>query len=148
MSITTAQMINALADTLATATGINAHQGYAELSEDVHDFPMVRVWFVSMECDPFGMTDRTTMQAVVRQYDFTFQANVVARQRSNSEEDSQAVVDVTDAVIDKFDEQDLKPYFGLDGIQAFRYTIDSQSWRTEGGAEYVGVTASITIRVF
>jgi hypothetical protein len=149
MAITLAQICNAIESTLAAATTVARSESYDELTEGVQDFPMLQVYPEAGNVDAVGSTDRTTLQAGCRQTSVTIHADYYARQRSQLDEDMKALVNGIDALTNVLEQQDTKPYFGLDGIRAFRW-----EWRRvtfvygDGGQPMVGARFVLTVRVF
>lgn len=148
-TLTLAQICNAIESTLGAATGMEATQSYDELTEGVGsaDTPMLQVYPDSGDCDASGSTDRTTFRGGKRQKHVTIHADLLARQRSHLAEDMEVSIDMIDAIIDIFEQQDTKPYFGQDGIKAF-------SWRWErveyeySGAKLAGARFYIAIWIY
>jgi len=148
MSITLAQICDAIESTLDNSTTLTRSQSYDELTEGIHDTPLLQVYPQSGVQDPDGTTDRTTFSAVVRQTEIVIHADYYAAERGASiGEEMSRLVDGIDAMTEIFEGQDQKPYFGLEGIKAF-------AWRWErvtfdyGGVSYVGARFFITLRVF
>lgn len=149
MAITLGQILDAINTTLGAATIVNRSQSYDELTEGLHDFPLLQVYPEAGTQDPSGGTDRTAFRGGVRQTEFTIHADYYARQRSHIGEDMNALVDGIDALTNIFEAQDTKPYFGLDGIQAFKWSW-SRAVFTYGdpNVSYVGARFVLTVRVF
>lgn len=147
MSITLAQICDAIESTLDDATTITRSQSYDELTEGIHDTPLLQVYPENGAQSPPGMTDRHTFGAGVRQTEFTIHADYYANQRVNIGEDMAALVNGIDAMTDVLEGQDQKPYFGLTGIQAFSWRWDRVTF-DYGGVAYVGARFAITVRVF
>jgi hypothetical protein len=153
MAITLAQICDAIESTLddatpgTPATGITS-QSYDELTEGVHDTPLLQVYPESGTQDVGGMTDRSTFSAGVRQTSVVVHADYFAEERGvGIGQEMARLVDGIDAITNVIEGQDQKPYFGLVGIKAF-------SWRWEhvtfdyGGVRYMGARFFITLRVF
>lgn len=156
-NITIAQINTALATTLGTAEGVvrtqdGANDGTADntttpLSDGMNDTPTLQVYFDEGETDAAYETDRTTFQAGVRQTGLTFLADVFVKQRESLGEDMARTLVLASAVWDVLEAQTVKPYFGLEGIQAFH-------WRAQrvildyAGVSFIGIRFTLTIRVF
>jgi len=149
MAVTLGQILDAIEATLATATTVNRSESYDELTEGIHDFPMLQVYPEVGTQDPSGGTDRTTFKGGVRQTEFTIHVDYYARQRSHIGEDMSALVDGIDALQNVFEAQDTKPYFALDGIRAFKWSW-SRAVFTYGdpNVSYIGARFVLIIRVF
>src|SRR5512139_962325 len=98
MSITLAQVCNAVETTLAPA--VTYTQSYNELKEGLNDWPMLQVYWDASNQDPGGNADRTTFKAVVRQTDITIFADLYGTPRRDIGEDMAALLPLVDAVID------------------------------------------------
>jgi len=147
MSITIAQICDAIETTLATATTSPKTESYDELSEGLQDMPLLQVyWEASMQSPPGG-TDRYTFQGGVRQSWITIHADYYAQQRSHLGEDMEALVDGIDALTDVLEGQDLKPYFGLEGIKAFSWEATRVTF-DYAGVLYIAARFVIQVRVF
>ena len=121
MSITLAQVCDAVTATLGAALGIAKAESYDELADGVPTTPLLQVYPEAGIVDADSGTDRTTFQAGVRQTQLTIHADLYASQRSSIGEDMASLVDGIDALTDVLEAQDTKPYFGLIGLQAFRW---------------------------
>ena len=149
MSITIAQITDAVKTTLAADTGLNRAMSYNQLTEGMNDLPALQVYPESVGQDPTGNADRTTFQAGRRQSSIIIHADLYARQRSHLGEDMAALVNRWDAAITILEAQNTKPYFGLDGLQAFAWTSQRVVFQYgDGGLPYVGVRFILTFRVF
>ena len=154
MSITLAQICDAIETTLAAATTLSTTsartQSYDELTEGIQDVPLLQVYPESGSQSPPGMTDRHTFGGAgnpVRQTEFLIHADYYARQRSHIGEDMAALVDGIDAIQNILEAQDKKPYFGLTYLQAFAWTW-SRVIFNYGGVDYMGARFVLTVRVF
>jgi len=149
MAITLAQILNAIENTLGAAVGMARSESYDELTEGIHDLPLIQVYPESGAQDPAGTTDRTTFRGGVRQTDLVINVDLYAQQRAHIGEDMSKLVDMIDAMQDIFEAQDIKPFFGLAGIQAF-----SWSWQRvvfqygDPLRHYIGARFRLTIKVF
>lgn len=149
MSITIAQIIDAIETTLSAAPTLARSMSYDELTEGINDTPLLQVYAEAGEQDPTTNTDRTTFRAGVRQTSLTINADYYAQQRKHIGEDMAALIDGIDAITNIFEAQDAKPYFNLDGIRAFHW-----SWQRvvfeygDPAINYVGARFTLTIRVF
>lgn len=146
--ISLVQILTAIRDTLAPAPTLVRTQGFDELSEGIHDMPLLQVYPETGVQDPASDTDRTTFGAGVRQTDITIHADYYARQRSHMAEDMAALVAGVDAITNIMEEQDSQP-FGLEGIKAFRWHWQRVKFLYgDPQLPYVGVRFVIVLRVF
>lgn len=149
MAITIAQICDAIEETLGAATGITRSESYDELTEGIHDLPMLQVYPENGNQDAFTSTDRTTFRGGVRQTSLMIHADLYAQQRAHIGEDMKKLVDSIDAITDVFEAQDTKPYFGLDGIKAFRWRWERVTFvYGDPQSNYVGARFFIEVRVF
>ena len=154
--VSKAAIADAIADTLATATGIVKAQSYNELSESVArgDLPLLQVYWQSSEQDITSNTDRTTFRAVVRQTEELYHADVFCTQRANLAQDMSRIVTTAEALQVVLEAQDVKPYFGLlDGaipaIKAFHWRMERVNFAPDNPEVfYPGVRIFITVRIF
>lgn len=156
-NITIAQISTAIALTLGEAEGIvrtqdGANDGEAEndttpLSEGMNDTPTLQVYLESGLTDASNEVDRTTFRAGVRQTELVFHADVFGKQRAHIGEDIALCTTLASALWDILEQQQVKPYFGLDGIQAFRWTMQRVVF-TYATVDYAGLRFVLTVRVF
>jgi hypothetical protein len=149
MSITLAQICNAVETTLAAATGLTYTQSYNELEEGMNDTPTLQVYWNSSNQDPGGGNDRTTFQAGVRQTDIEIYCDLYATTRNEIGENMAALLPLVDAIVDELEKQDKKAYFGLTGLKAFRWNAQRVTFQyTDPMRMYVGARFILTFRVF
>lgn len=156
-SITIAQISTALATTLGAAEGIVRTQdgandgsddtGTTPLSDAMNDTPTLQVYLESGLADASNNVDRTTFRAGVRQTELVFFADVFAKQRAHIGEDIARCAALASAVWTILEAQDVKPYFGLDGIQSYRWTMQRVTL-AYANVDYAGLRFEITVRVF
>ena len=151
MSVTLAEICDAVEDTLAAAITVIRSESYDELTEGVHaaDVPLLQVYPEAGLQDAGGRTDRYTFQAGARQTEFTLHADYFARQRSHIGLDMKALVNGIDALQNVLEAQDKKPYFGLDGIRAFSWTWSRVVFAYgDPQLAYMGARFVLLVRVF
>lgn len=149
MAITLVQILDAINDTLGAAAGMARSESYDELTEGIHDLPMLQVYPESCEQDPSGAVDRTAFRGGVRQTYFMINADLYAQQRAHIGEDMAKLVAMLDTMQDVFEEQDYPPYFGLDGIKAFSWGWKRTTFQYgEPLRKYVGARFALKIVVF
>lgn len=150
MSITLAQICDAIESTLDNATTLKRSQSYDELTEGIQDLPLLQVYPESGFQSAASSTDRHTFGGSGtpgRQTEFVIHADYYARQRAHIGEDMADLVDGIDAMQAVFEGQNQKDYFGLAGIQAFSWRWDRVTW-TYADIQYMGARFTITVRVF
>jgi hypothetical protein len=149
MSITLAQICNAVETTLATATGLTYTQSYNELEEGMNDTPTLQVYWNGLNQDPGGTADRSTFRAGRRQTEIEIYCDLYATTRNEIGENMAALLPLIDAIQDVMEAQDAKPYFGLNGLQAFRWSAQRVTFQyTDPLRLYVGARFILTFRVF
>lgn len=143
------EIADAIKTTLATASTVKRAMGYSELTENIPDVPLIQVYWNRSEQDasPGSKADRTTFGAGVRNTLIQFYVDYYARARSHIGEDMAALMEGLDAIQIIVEAQDTKPYFGLDGIKAFRWYADRVEF-VYGGTNYAGVRFVLTVRTF
>jgi len=150
MSITLAQICNAIQATLSAATGLTYTQSYDDLTEGVQDMPMLQVYWDSLSQDPGALvkgTERTTFKGGTRQTEIVVLADLYARQRAHIGEDMGALLPLIDAIQNVLEQQDTKPYFSLDGLKAFKWIAQRVIFEY-GDKKFMGARFTITVRVF
>ena len=149
MSITLAQICNAVETTLAAATGLTYTQSYNELEEGMNDTPTLQVYWNSSTQDPGGTNDLTTFKAVVRQTDIEIYCDLYATTRNEIGENMASLLPLVDAIQDELEKQDTKPYFGLTGLEGFNWSARRTTFQyTDPMRLYVGARFIITFKVF
>ncbi len=141
----------AIKDTLATATGVVRSQGHTDLTDDFEDLPLLRVYPQSGSVDAWSEGDRSSFRALVRVTEYTFNADLICRQRALLDEDMSKAVEMQATVEAILEAQKVKPYFGLADIKAFRWRWDMTDFTTGSGesmVHYLGIRFSITVRIF
>lgn len=126
MSVTIMQICDAIATTLGAAPSIVRIQSYDELTEAVQsgDMPALQVYWESNDCSFGSGTDRHTFQGGRRIKEYLIHADILAKQRSHIGEDNAMASTVYSEIETIMEQQNIKPYFGLGEIQAFRWRAD------------------------
>jgi len=149
MSITLAQICNAVATTFGAATGLTYTQSYNQLKEGVNDTPTLQVYWENIGGDPSGNADRTTFKGIVRQADVQIYCDLYAAQRSEVGENMAVLLPLVDAMIDVIEQQDTKAYFGLVGLKGFHWTAQRVVFQyTDTLRLYYGARFILTFKVF
>lgn len=147
-NITIAQINTALVATLGTAEQLTFKQDADALTEGMQDLPTLQVYWENLTSDALANNaDRSTFGKGVIVTRLTFHADVYVRQRSHIGEDMAAVLELASTVNDVLEAQTSKPYFGLEGIQAFAYTAERVTF-DYGKAAYAGIRFILTITVY
>ena len=148
-SITYAQITNAIESKLGAATGLSRSQSYDKLTDGMTDTPTLQVYWERDVTDPQGMTHQTTFRRGVQQVEMVFHADLFARQRGHIGEDMRVLYVVMEAVRATLEAETTKPYFDLDGIQAFRWTGERVTFEYgDPMLRFIGARYVITVRVF
>ena len=157
-NITLNAIVDAVSDTLGTATTLNRSQSYDELTENIPDWPLLQVYWESFSpVSTDSGTDRRTFGGLggdedtpLRDKEIIVHADYYARPRSHIDEDMKAVVDGADALLDILETVDVTPFFGLDGIKAWSLQSATRSTfiYNDPQTPYAGVRFVIAIRVF
>ena len=148
---TLVQICNAIETALSTATGLTYSQAYDELTEAMVDAPMLQVYPDDGTMDAGTANDRSSFGAGVRQTGFTILADLYARQRgAGIGEEMGVLVPLIDAILDVFRTQDTKPYFALEGLQAFGPVTFRRVNFVYGDPQtsYIGARFTIPVKVF
>ena len=121
-NVTIGQICDAIESTLSAAAGINRTESYDELTEGINnaDCPLLQVYWESFAMDPSGTTDRSSFggkggveATPIRQKPIVIHVDLYASRRNHLAQNMEATIDATDALLDVFEQQNVKPYFGL-----------------------------------
>ncbi len=149
MPVTYAQINDAIESTLGAAVGLARSQSYDELTDGMTDTPTLQVYWQRDDTDPQGSTSMTAFRTGVQQVDIIFHVDLYARQRSHIGDDMRVLYDVMQEVREVLEGETTKPYFGLAGIQAFRWSSERVTFEYGDPAlPYVGARYVIAVRVF
>jgi hypothetical protein len=131
---------------------------YDEITEGQQDTPTLQIipTLSGVDAEAPGPSDRSTFGACLRQGEYAFSVEAYPRQRSHAGEDYEAMVRLWDAVEAVLEEQgkDCNPRtgvctaFGIPGIKSFGWSAAAPEPFNYGGADYLGFTLTITVRVF
>ena len=148
-SITFAQMVNAVEETLGVASSLVDSQSYNELTEGIIDTPMLQVYWESAFQDPSGGSAQSSFKSIIRQTHIVIRADLYAAQSSDLAEDMEKTIDVTEEIITILEEQLSRPFFGLEGIKAFSWTVSRANF-TYGDQQtlFMGSRVDISLRVW
>lgn len=147
-------LVDAIETTLSAAASLVRSQTYDELTEGIHEYPMLQVYPAGNTGTSWGSeTDRytfrgpiagtaTTMYHSIKEY--TIYADVYARQRAHIDEDMGKMVTTVNEIEDILDMQPCPP-FGRSEIFSFRWSWDHVTF-DYGGVMYVGARFVITVR--
>lgn len=150
MSIDYEQVGDAIVTTLEAAPSLVAVQAHDEISDGMTDPPTLQVYWQRDTTDPEGNTSMTTFRTGVQQVDTVYYADLFARQRSaNLAEDMKQLYTSMTEIREILEAQRTKPYFGLAGIQAFRWSAERATWTYDDPSlRFVGARFTIMIRIF
>lgn len=150
-------IINAIEDTLDAAASLLRSQSYDQLTEGIHDYPLLQVYVENNDVDRGQQTERTSFTGATRQKGYTVYADVYARQRSNIAEDMAQLVTTVDELEDILEAQDAlvahsSPLFGLTEaghpvIRSFRWSWSRVVFEY-GGVQYMGARFVLNLIVF
>ena len=148
-SVTVAQINDAVKDTLSAASGMTYAQSYNELTEGINDTPMLQVYWQSHRVDPDSNTAQRSFRGVTRQTSLVFYADLFPRQRSHIDEDMGALLPLVDAIDEVLEAQRVKPYFGLEGIEAIEgWEAQQVLFEYPNNIKFLGARFTIRLRVF
>ena len=147
--VTLTQISNAVRDTLRWSNGIARAMSPADLKEGIPDVALLQVYPENWATAVNSNTDRTTFKAGVRHSEVVFHIDVYAKVRANIGEDMDKVLQLTDAVITRLELQTQKPYFGLEGIKAFKWTGERVTFAYgDPQTSYAGSRFTLTFDLF
>lgn len=149
MSITIDQVTLAVEAALGEASLIARTGAEGTITEGVNDLPYMMIYAESGQTDPKGGVDRTSFRGGIRVNELIVMVDVYVRQRSHIGEDMAKTTHCTDAVINILEEQNVKPYFGLLGLQAFHWAWQRVTFvYGDPNTGYVGVRFTLTFTIF
>lgn len=140
---------DAIRTTLKEATEVDYGHSYDELKEGMPDVKTLQVYPESGEGDITTNTGQTTFQGGIQHYEYEIIADYYASARKDIGEDMAALVPGISSIIAKIQAQKTKPYFGLAGIESFRWRFERVVFQYGAETErYVGARFYLTIRTF
>jgi hypothetical protein len=123
-SVSLEDINTAIADTMREITGVVV-QDFDELTEGINDWPLIQVYWERYVPDRRAdNNERSTFGAGVRVSQATFHIDVFAKPRAHIGEDVTKLLTVMGWVIDKLNEQQRAPYFGLSGIKGYAWNAE------------------------
>lgn len=147
VTLTYAEICDAITATLAVAPSIARAMSYDELTEGMQDQPAFQVY--PEGCDPVAArseTHVTTLRGGVIQETHTIHVDYYARQRSHIGEDMAVLVEGVDEIVPILEGETCPP-FGLSGIKNFQW-----SWNRVvfdyGGVMYMGARFTLRLMTF
>ncbi len=129
-SVSLAQANDAIAATIKPATQApnrnGVTQSFDELGDGIGDTPTVQVYpqHGDDHAGPGEVNRGTFGGGPVRQRYWTFYIDVMAEERGIIAQNMAAVVTITSLIEDILDQQNSHPFFGLAGIQDFKWYWD------------------------
>jgi hypothetical protein len=145
-TITIAQINTAIRDALA-GVNVKEAQDYNEITENIVNWPLLQVYWESLEQDPTTSTERSTFTAGVRQTDLVYHVDLYTSRRAHSKQILADMYPLIDEVTAVFEAQDSAPFFGLDGVKAFSFSAQRAIFEY-ANEQYNGVRWILNIRVF
>lgn len=141
-------VLRGVADTLNGAlVGVRVDTMEA-MTEGINDYPLLHVYPELIEGDISSEgTNRSTFRGGVQQVQLIINVDVFARQRSHMAEDMVALVAISDNVVSCLQDQETKPFFGVEGLQAFQWRGERVTFEYADTA-FVGMRFQLTFRIF
>ncbi|MFA4973450.1 MAG: hypothetical protein WC683_12600 [bacterium] len=142
--------VQAVSDTFEAGLADLRVQELSELSDGTQDMPMLRVYWISNEVDPYGSTDRSAFGGALKQVDMTIEARVLVRIQSVHGEGELDLCAWADAIQDiLFDQEGT--LFGTTGrprLRSFSWRAQRMNWELPDNRTAVGILVTLTFRVF
>ncbi len=139
--------VAAVFEEMVTAGDLQKAERYDKLSEDFQDVPMAQVYLDQGEVDASTATAQHTFRGAARMHEVAVGVDIPCRQRGDAAEDMKAVVDVLEAVTNKLDAQQTRPWFGSDAIKSWRWRWQRVTFVRGEATPYVGLRVTIWLRV-
>ena len=146
-TITTEQIVAAIATTLDTSPALNEVQYGETLSESIQNLPLAQVYWDGDNVDDQSANDRASFKAGVRRTAMTINVDVYASPRAHIAQDIKAQMTLKDAVESVLIAQKVPPFFGLDAIKSFRWRAERTTFEYSD-VKYAGVRFSLTVWVY
>lgn len=149
-SITISDVNKAVESTLGKAKGLARTAADETITEGVNDLPYLMVYSDGGNVDSGGGgTAQTTFRGGVRQTAQDVFVDVYVKQRSHIGLDLAKTYQCADAVISVLEEQEVKPYFGLAGLQAFNWSWERVTFvYGDPNISYAGVRFTLAFTIF
>lgn len=148
-------IVDSIETTLSAAASLVRSQSYDELTEGIHEYPLLQVYPSAntgtsrgSETDRFSFEGPVPVGAVVKHLsvkEYIIHADLYARQRSHINEDMEQLVDTINELEDILDGQDPQSLFGRADLFSFRWSW-SQVTFEYAGVMYLGARFIITVR--
>ena len=122
-------------------------QGHDELGEGMNDYPAIQIYPEEGEPNITGSTAQLTFGAKTRVERILINVDVFAKQRADLGEDMAAVVTIFDKIRTHLKGIKEKPYFGLEGIQAFDWKWERTVFEYAGN-KYMSLRFVLTVYTF
>lgn len=151
MSITIAQICDAIESTLSTAISGSRMQSYNELTEGMNDNNTLQVYPESGRQDATTGNAQKTFGGEIRVTELIFHVDYYCKQRAHLGEDMRRLVNGIDNIITTLEaQQNTNDYFGLAGIKSFGpYTWTRVTFVYGDQLQpYIGARFIIPVRVF
>ena len=149
-TITIAEILDAITALLLNASEVDYAQSYDELTEGIIDDKLLQVYWEATIQDPESEgTAQTSFQGEIRQTELTIHADYFATTRKHIGEDMAVLIAGIDEIQARLETQKKKPYFGLAGIKAYKWSAQRVVFEYgDPAVRYTGARHIITIRVF
>jgi len=139
-------ILTGIKDTLGTAASLQRSEDYGELTEGIHDYPLLQVY---PENNPGtsrnSETHKLTLSIKHTVKEYTVHADLYAQPRGNDIGESMSIlVSGIDEFENILDTQGCPP-FGVNAIISFRWSWNRVTF-SYGGADYVGARFVIVVR--
>lgn len=145
MSYNLGDIVDGIESTLSAAPSLIRTESYNELTEGIHDYPMLQVYpEANIGTSRDSETHKLTLQTKHTIKEYTIHADLYAHVRGNIGEDMERLVDAIDDIEDILDAQQCDP-FGVESIISFRWSWNRVVF-TYGGFDYVGARFLLTVR--
>ena len=146
MSITLAEICDGIKDGFSSAANLRVSQSYDELTEGIHDFPLMQVYPSRGHADAANANDRTTFSGGIRQTEFVIVADIYVSPMADIAEDMADTVALIDQLWDLCEDQTSADFFDITGCRSWNWSFDYATL-IYAGISYRGVRWTFTIRV-
>jgi len=151
--VTLVSINNAIEATLGAAASLERSQSYDELTEGLHDVPLLQVYWedlplIDSDSTP-GQTDRMVFASgedARRQYTLTYFADLYAASRKEIGEDMGRLLPIVDEFITILEAQGCPP-FGVEGVRTFQWSAKRVTFEYNK-IKYVGARFTLHLRLF
>lgn len=141
---------SAIATTLQTATGIKTVRSIRNIKEHISgtDCPCLQVYPDRYIPNTEGETERFTYSGGIRKSKLIIFVDHYPRILSHIGLDLQVMVEGLDAIIEVLETQNSKPFFGIEGLQAFKWEWRQAILRYSEDSRFRGGRFTLTFIIF